>query len=143
MSTWLLLHYTLPPQPSALRVYVWRKLKRLGAVLLNETVWVLPDSARTAEQFQWLAAEIKERNGEAYLWRSNPLLGMEDDALITKFRAQVDLEYKKLHKELNKRNPDLAKLSRHYQQITAADHFQSELGQKVREQLLAMRGETE
>jgi hypothetical protein len=118
-------------------------LKRLGAILLNETVWILPDSPRTAEQFQWLTAEIQERNGEAYLWKSNIVLGIQDDTLITKFKEQVDLEYKKLRKELSKRNPDLAKLSRHYQQVAGADHFHSELGQAVREQLLAMRGETE
>lgn len=143
MSSWLLLHYTLPPHPSALRVYVWRKLKRLGAILLNETVWVLPDSARTAEQFQWLTAEIQERNGEAYLWRSNLVLGLHDEALISKFDEQADREYKKLQKEINKKNPDLAKLSRQYQQISAGDYFQSALGQQVRKQLLAIRGELE
>lgn len=143
MTSWLLLHYTLPAKPTALRVYIWRKLKRLGAILLNETVWVLPDSLRTAEQFQWLTAEIQERNGEAYLWRSSIILGMQEEALINKFKEQVDQEYRNLQKELRKRNPDLAKLSRHYQQIAAADHFHSELGQQVRKQLLEVRGETE
>jgi hypothetical protein len=142
MSSWLLLHYTLPPHPSALRVYIWRKLKRLGAILLNETVWVLPDSSRTAEQFQWLTAEIQERNGEAYLWRSNLVQGLSDETLINRFNEQVDHEYKKLQKELKKKNPDLTKLSRHYQQIAAADYFQSKLSQQVRRQLLAVQGET-
>jgi hypothetical protein len=118
-------------------------LKRLGAILLNETVWVLPDSSRTAEQFQWLTAEIQERNGEAYLWRSNLVLGLHDEALISKFNRQVDQEFKKLQKEMTKKNPDLAKLSRQYQQISAGDYFHSEVGQKVRQQLLAMRGEME
>jgi len=36
MSTWLLLHYKLPTKPSALRVYTWRKLRRLGAILLHD-----------------------------------------------------------------------------------------------------------
>jgi len=63
MITWLLLHYRLPAQPSALRVYIWRKLKRLSAILLNDAVWVLPDTPRTAEHFQWLAAEIQEMQG--------------------------------------------------------------------------------
>ena len=64
MFNWILLNYKLPTHPSALRVYVWRKLKRLGALLLNEAIWVLPDTPRTFEQFQWLATEIQEMQGE-------------------------------------------------------------------------------
>ena len=55
---WLLLAYKIPREPSASRVYVWRKMKQLGAVLLQDAVWVLPESARTREQFQWLAADL-------------------------------------------------------------------------------------
>ncbi len=141
MNSWLLLHYTLPAKPSALRVYIWRKLKRLGAILLNETVWVLPDSPRTAEQFQWLAAEIQEMNGEAYLWRSNLVLGIQEDMLISKFKEQVDLEYKEMQKELGKKKPDFSKLSHRYQQIVGKDYFHSEIGLKVRETLLSLRGD--
>ena len=55
-STWLLLAYKVPREPSANRVYVWRKLKRLGAVALQDAVWVLPATAHTRERFRWLAA---------------------------------------------------------------------------------------
>ena len=42
MNDWLLLIYKVPPNPTANRVYVWRKLKQLGALLLHDAVWVLP-----------------------------------------------------------------------------------------------------
>src|SRR5215213_12001994 len=45
---WLLLIYTVPREPSANRVSIWRKLRRLGAILLHDAVWVLPRSPRTA-----------------------------------------------------------------------------------------------
>lgn len=143
MNIWLLLHYKLPAQPSALRVYIWRKLKRLGAILLNDAVWVLPDNPRTAEHFQWLAAEIQEMQGDANLWRSNLLLGIKEEALIQQFKEQVDLEYKGLLKSLVKKNPDVSKLSQAYQQIVEKDYFHSKLGREVREKLLTMRGEIE
>lgn len=143
MNIWLLLHYKLPAQPSALRVYIWRKLKRLGAILLNDAVWVLPDTPRTAEHFQWLAAEIQEMQGDANLWRSNLLLGIKEEALIQQFKEQVDLEYKGLLKSLVKKNPDVSKLSQAYQQIVEKDYFHSKLGREVREKLLTMRGEIE
>jgi hypothetical protein len=140
MSTWLLLNYKLPSQPSALRVYVWRKLKRLGAILLNDAVWVLPDTPRTAEHFQWLAAEIQEMQGDVNLWRSNLLLGLTEEALVDQFKKQVDLEFRELLKKLRRKNPDVGKLSQDYQQIMGKDYFQSELGQQVKAKLLELRG---
>jgi hypothetical protein len=57
--------YKVPPEPTARRVSVWRKLKRLGALLLHDAVWVLPATPATLEQFQWLATEIEEMEGTA------------------------------------------------------------------------------
>jgi hypothetical protein len=141
MSTWLLLHYKLPNKPSALRVYVWRKLKRLGAILLHEAVWVLPDSPRTAEQIQWLTAEIQEMEGEAYSWRANTILGQEDESIIQQFNEQVDAVYSDLLKKLEKPRADLQEISRQYQQTAAQDFFHSKLGLMVREKLTSKRGE--
>src|SRR5689334_22471393 len=122
MKSWLLLHYTLPSNPSASRVYVWRKLKRLGAILLNESVWVLPDLPRTAEQLQWLTAEIQEMQGEVYMWRSSTFLKTGEEALMGQFVEQVDSAYRELLKKINKKNPDPVELSRAYQQIAARDY---------------------
>lgn len=142
MHSWLLLHYKLPAQPSALRVYVWRKLKRLGAILLNEAVWVLPDTPRTAEHFQWLATEIQEMGGEVNLWRSNLVLGFQEEALIEEFRKQVDQEYEELLQKLGGKKPDVSRLSQDYQQLVGKDYFRSEVGKQVKDLLLAFRGET-
>ena len=141
MTTWLLLHYKLPNKPSALRVYTWRKLKRLGAILLHEAVWVLPDSPRTAEQIQWLTAEIQEMGGEAYSWKANSILGKSDEAITKQFNEQVDAIYMDLLKKLEKPGADLQELSRQYQQAAAQDFFHSKLGLQVRKKLTAKRGE--
>ncbi len=140
MQTWLLLHYTLPTNPSARRVYVWRKLKRLGAILLNESIWVLPDTSRTAEQLQWLTAEIEEMKGNAYLWRSSLLLGQGAQSLMDQFMQQVDGSYQALMKKIGKKIQDPAGLSREYQQIADRDYFNSPLGKQVREKLLTLKG---
>ena len=140
MTTWLLLHYKLPPKPSALRVYIWRKLKRLGAVLFQDAVWVLPNTARTQEQFRWLAAEIVEMGGEVALWESQPALSNTYDGLVQQFREQTDQAYVEILKQLDKRNPYLEALSRQYQQARQKDYFQSQVGEKVREALLSKRG---
>lgn len=142
MTNWLLLHYKLPSQPSALRVYIWRKLQRLGALLLNDVVWILPETSRTLEHFQWLVAEIQERQGEVYLWKSSLVLGYSDEELVTQFQKQVEQEYKTLLQKLNRKNPDMSGLSQEFQQITARDYFQSDLGRQVRKKLLSLRGKS-
>lgn len=140
MANWLLLHYTLSAKPSARRVYIWRKLKVLGAVLLQNAIWVLPETARTTEHFRWLVSEIQEMNGEASLWQSNLLLGMQENMLIQKFKDQADSEYAVLLKRLSRNDTDFADVSRRYQQIEREDYFQSELGLQVRKRLMALRG---
>ena len=141
MTNWLLLHYKLPNKPSALRVYIWRKLKRLGAILLHEAVWVLPDQPRTAEQVQWLTAEIQEMGGEAYSWKATAILGENDESITQQFKEQVEAVYSDLLKKLAKKRVDLQEVSRAYQQAAAQDFFHSELGLRVREKLTSKRGE--
>lgn len=141
MQTWVLLHYKIPREPSAPRVYVWRKLKRLGALLMQDAVWVLPATPRTQEEFQWLAVEIGEQGGEASVWEARLTLAGQDEALVQQFLAQVEGEYRALLAGLEGAAPDLAALSRRYQQAWGQDYFQSALGQQVRAALLTTRGE--
>src|SRR5215210_7732616 len=92
-ARWLLLLYKVPPEPTANRVSVWRKLKRLGAILLHDAVWVLPHSPRTAEQYQWLASDIGDLGGEAFVWRALLSLDGQDAALVRQFVGQADALY--------------------------------------------------
>jgi hypothetical protein len=140
-STWLLLAYKVPRERSANRVFVWRKLKKLGAVALQDAVWVLPATAHTREQFRWLASEIDELGGETTLWESTLLSDGQDSRLIKQFAAPVEKVYRQILAALKTKPPDLAQLGRQYQQTLAQDHFRSELGQKVRAALLAAKGE--
>ena len=137
---WLLLLYRVPPEPTANRVSVWRKLKRLGAMLLHDSVWVLPPSPRTIEELRWLAAEIRERGGEAMLWEASLGLDSTDEDLIRQFLAQVDGIYGDILGALEPPDADLVALSKRYQQARRLDYFHSPLGERVRAALLAAGG---
>jgi hypothetical protein len=139
--TWLLLAYKMPRDPTAGRVAVWRKLKQLGAVALQDAVWVLPATPQTREQFQWLAAEIEELAGEATLWESRLLAEAMEKRVIAQFTEPVESAYRDILRELKKKRPDLSLLSKRYQQIQARDYFRSELGTKVRTALVTARGD--
>lgn len=141
MNNWLLLTYKLASEPSARRVYIWRKLKRLGAISIFDAVWVLPDSPRTHEQFQWLAAEIQEMGGDAMFWKAQSVLSGQEETLVLQFSKEIDSAYQSMLARLEQPAPDLAALAQEYQQIQPRDHFQSRIGKQVREKLLAARGE--
>lgn len=141
MNNWLLLHYKLPSNPSALRVYTWRKLKRMGAILLHDAIWVVPETTRTAEQYQWLMAEVQEMGGEAYYWRATSISEEYDHSMVEKFNKQVDGVYAKLLKLLEKPGANLQEISQQFQHTSAQDFFHSKLGVQVRDKLLSRRGE--
>ena len=136
---WLLLAYQIPSEPSARRVAVWRKLKRLGALLLHDSLWVLPANPHTREQFQWLAGEIIDFGGEATFWEGELLVGGEQADLVGQFREQVEAVYRDILAKLELPEGDLAALARDYQQAKARDYFESELSNVVRDKLIEAR----
>ena len=137
---WLLLVYKIPREPTAGRVYVWRKLKQLGAVAVQDAVWVLPATPKTREHFQWLVAEITELGGEASLFTSQAALAGQGESLQEQFEAPVRQAYEEILAALKGRKADLAELSKRYQQVNAQDYFQCSVGEQVRKQLLSARG---
>ncbi len=81
----LLLIVSLPPNPSSLRVRVWRRLRAVGAVALKRTVHLLPDTPDHYELFQWLAQEIQRTGGEATLLRVEQIENMSSGEVIQLF----------------------------------------------------------
>lgn len=134
-----MLVYKIPREPAAGRVYVWRKLKRLGALLVHDAVWLLPATPWTREQFQWLAVEIKELSGEALVWETRMVLPGQDETLVHQFAAEVDAGYQTILTALQQAARDLSALARQYQRVQARDYFQSPLAEQVRAALLAAR----
>ena len=140
MTSWLLLIYKVPNEPSARRVYVWRKLKGMGALLVQDSAWVLPANVQTREKMQWLASEIKEMDGgTATLWEAQVVFTGQETNLIEQFTAQVEPLYRDILTQLEHRDADLTLLSKRYQQAKLQDYFQSPLGEQVREILLRRR----
>ncbi len=135
---WLMLSYQLPREPSAPRVQIWRKLKKIGAILIQDTTWILPETPRNTEYFRWLAAEIEQHNGTVHFWSSRSLIATQDAALKALFLAQVEPAYLDLLEALKANQPDLALIGKQYLQVATQDHLQSKLGLEIREQLLKL-----
>ena len=98
---WILLIHQLPPKPTNLRVRTWRKLQKLGAVSIKNSVYVLPFDEKTHEDFQWLKQEIESSGGEATVFRAGSVEGATDEEIIGAFRKERDDEYSRLAAELD------------------------------------------
>jgi hypothetical protein len=137
---WLLLVYRIPREPTSSRVYVWRKLKQLGAISVQDAIWVLPATPRTREQFQWLASEIVELQGDVSLFQSEVVFANSGPTLREQFETPVRDSYQDILVALKRRKPDLAALSKKYQQTKEQDYFHCELEEQVRKKLLVLSG---
>lgn len=67
---WLMLNFTLPKEPSRVRVSAWRKLKKSGSVNIGQSLWVLPLSDEHISVFAEISKDILQNNGEAYILKA-------------------------------------------------------------------------
>jgi hypothetical protein len=98
---WILLIHQLPPKPTNLRVRIWRKLQKLGAVAVKNSVYVLPATEQAHEDFQWLKQEIEWAGGEAAVFNAGSVEGATDDEIIAAFRKVRDEEFAAIAAELD------------------------------------------
>lgn len=91
---WLVLVYKVPPEPTRLRAAVWRRLKGLGAIYLQNSVAALPTSAASERSLRALRAEIDGMGGTASLLHSRVLAG--EDSVTRAFNAARDDEYEEI-----------------------------------------------
>jgi hypothetical protein len=90
---WILLIHQLPPKPTNLRVRIWRKLQKLGAVAIKNSIYVLPATEKAYEDFQWLKQEIESAGGDASVFKAASVEGATDQEIIASFRKARDEEF--------------------------------------------------
>jgi hypothetical protein len=147
-SPWLLLMHQLPAHPAYLRVKVSRRLSGVGAVALKNSVYALPVSETTHEDFQWIRREIVEGGGDATVIEARMVEGLTDAEIEQRFRDDKDIEYAAITSEVrelrasfqkkrrisdDERQELLSKLSRFQQRIEeiARTDFYSASGREV------------
>lgn len=88
---WTLLVYKIPSQPSRLRLQIWRKLQRLGALYLQDAVCLLPSRPDLDENMHYIAMAIEEMGGTYHLFRGHTTLPQGEQRLVEAFRALADV----------------------------------------------------
>ena len=91
--SWLLLFHQIPPKPDYLRVKIGRRLQRIGAIAVKNSLYVLPDRAESLEDFQWVRAEVIDGGGDASICRASFVDGLTDEQVAHLFREARDHDY--------------------------------------------------
>jgi hypothetical protein len=105
--SWRLITYRLPGEPSRHRVAVWRELRRLGAVPLQQGTWVLPEGEGFDEGLAQVIGTISAAGGQPVVLRV-----ADDDAgpvsLEELFTAQREAEWGEFLGDCGKYEAELA-----------------------------------
>jgi hypothetical protein len=159
-ASWLLLIHQIPPQPAYLRVKIGRRLAKVGAVALKNSVYVLPESEAALEDLQWILREVAEDGGEATLSRAHFIEGLTDEELRGQFRRVRQAEYAEIAEAArqaaaggNAANGagggegghattlrELNRLQRRLEDVMALDFFAAEGRAEAEAALMALRG---
>jgi hypothetical protein len=109
---WLLLIYRVPQEPAARRTYVWRQLKQLGAVYLQQAAAILPDEPELRAALEALAARIRKFEGQVSLLETtSPELEWEP-GIISRFNQARDAEYDEVVENIERFEDEVQRESR-------------------------------
>lgn len=121
---WLVLTWRLPAASSTPRVATWRSLQRLGAVSLTPGAVILPYSEHLLEQLEWIAEDIVQRGGDAYVLPVTELPEADEEAIRQRMREESRREYARLRDAAaGVEGRELAALQRAMQRAIDRDHF--------------------
>ncbi len=142
-TSWLLLLFSLPTNRNTERVAVWRRLKKMGAVQIKTSTYLLPDEPAQYEQFQWLAQQIRDYGGDSTLVRAQEIEGLTKEKVIVMFNDARAKDYAELRKSLQRfigrrkkmdaerATAELERLTRQFREIREVDFFDSARGHDV------------
>lgn len=120
----------LPPaRTTAFKVATWRKLKRLGVYPVQDSVCILPESERTLESLEWVAAEVRDMGGDASVWEVKALTPAREKEMKDFFLDQVNAEYRQLIQDVAKARTEkqLRNLWAKYNRVRTQDYMKSPL----------------
>ena len=143
-SAWLLLTYKVPPEPSKARVAIWRRIRSLGAVYIQNSICVLPISTEHQRQFRMVQSEIERAGGEAVIFETLALDAKQEERVVAYFKHDRNQDYEEFldkcddykreiqkevkadhytFAELKENDEDLKKLKNWLERIKALDFY--------------------
>jgi hypothetical protein len=116
LHPWLLLTYKVPPEPAKRRIALWRRLKSMGAVYLQNGVCLLPKTEDHVRRLKMLENDVAEMGGESVILETVALDQGQGEKVVTRFKADRDEVYREFLDRCADFEGEIAK-------ETAANHF--------------------
>jgi hypothetical protein len=110
------LTYKVPPEPAAKRIALWRRLKGMGAVYLQNGVCLLPKTDDHVRRLKMLENDIAELGGEAVILETVALDRAQEEKVLGRFKADRDEAYREFIDKCDDFEGEIAK-------EIAAEHF--------------------
>jgi hypothetical protein len=158
-STWLLVAIVTGAD-AALRVRVWRELRKLGAVYLHSSVCLLPDQPVVADTVETLSRRVRDSGGKAQVLQTVLVDDTEEARIIAEqstdrnteygevvertgeFLSEIDRETQRnraTYTEVEESEADLERFDRWLASIVARDYFRAPGRQRAEEAIQRCR----
>ena len=139
--------------PDSLRVQVWRKLRSLGALYLQQSVCLLPAREQVVREVRRLAGRVRDQGGAARVLAMTFTDPTEEQAVIAELSAARDAEYAEVldrlpelrreladehargnatYAEVEESEADLERFRTWLAKIAARDYFAAPEGERAR-----------
>jgi hypothetical protein len=99
---WLLVVPALPHVTAGIRSKTLNRLRRLGAIAVKPSVFVLPDSPAAREDIAWLKADTERGGGEMTAFAADSVDAWTDGRLVEEFRRTTQIAYARLARDLER-----------------------------------------
>jgi len=93
---WSIVIYKVPSTPSTARVTVWKKIKELGALPLQQSVYLLPKLPVLVDALDELKKQIEGFGGECKILEMASLEGAQEKEMINGFNALRNQEFEEI-----------------------------------------------
>jgi hypothetical protein len=153
-ENWLVISVSTAGAADSLRVQVWRKLRSLGALYLQQSVCLLPARQQVVREVRRLADRVRHQGGTARVLPMTFTDSTEEQAVIAEFNAARDAEYAEVldrlpelrreladeqargnatYAEVEESEADLERFRTWMAKIAARDYFAAPEGQTARD----------
>jgi hypothetical protein len=157
-SAWLLLTYKVPPEPATKRIALWRRLKGMGAIYLQNGVCLLPKTDDHVRRLKMLENDVSGMGGESVILETVALDRAQEDKVVSRFKADRDDQYREFlgrcadfekeiakeiainkftYAELEEEDTDLKKLQGWLEKIKKLDFYGAPLADEAAQRLRA------
>lgn len=104
---WRIVTYRVPPDPSRHRVAIWRELRKVGAVLLQQATWALPSGDEFEAALERARALVERAEGTLIVAQVDPT-GHTVADLEALFTSDREAEWGEFLSECDKYQAELA-----------------------------------